>query len=224
MAFAAGLTGYFSAEWLRFMLPMIGWLILWLVTLAIIYAINFGVGLQATSMVSVWLLLCLILPAAVELPVKASKPIDYQPDVVNGMREDIYSLQKLTPDTLKKLALALYPEYAQSACATDTTGSPGCMFSMYDPIVIDRVNTKFTSWVNALELRHERMLSGSWLAPVIWTQHHFNLAAGSSFTDYISYRKSLAFKIKSNSELVMRAAWSMRKVDTEQYKKLYCTN
>jgi ABC-2 type transport system permease protein len=224
IAFAAWLTSSISMDWLKFLFPMCSWLAIWVLIVSAVYALRGGVGLQATYMVSVWLLLCMLLPSSLELSIKSAQPVDYQPELVNGMRDDIYSLYKLKPDTLKQVALALYPEYAKSACASDTTNSPACAFSMYDPMVINRIENRFAAWADELEQRHAVLLSSSWLAPVLWIQHHFHLAARTSFQDYLGYRKALAKAIKANSELVMRDAWAMQKVDADRYKKVYCVD
>jgi len=220
MLLYAFISGVFPNETFNFIKLMITVSIYILFWLVIYYLINlYGIGSsdQALKMISIWLILCIIIPGTVHQFSSIKYPNNYMTDYLDVSRDQSNDIFELSSDTLQIRLLSEFPNIQNTIYASDTSMDEGIINRSISGLVnilnknvsrsIERSNDKKNEFIKSFYL----------LNPVIFFQNKINGITSTDYYAYKDYRKHIQNIIDKKINLILVDTWNKVRVDKEKF-------
>ena len=216
-ALLAGVFESHTVQYVNFFLLILLYLVLWF---TIFYFINLsgkGSSDQALKMISIWIVLCIIIPGTVHQITSLKYPTNYMTDHLDVSRELSNNIFNLPEDDLKKGLLEEYPFLQSTLHASDTS------------INVATINRSVSGLINSLnknvsisiefssKKKNKFIKSFSKINPVTTFQNEMNAIAETDFYAYKDYRTRIQDMIDKKIELILEDTWNNVTVDENRY-------
>ena len=216
-ALLAGVFENHTVQYVNFFLLILLYLVLWF---TIFYFINLsgkGSSDQALKMISIWMVLCIIIPGTVHQITSLKYPTNYMTDHLDVSRELSNNIFNLPKDDLKKGLLEEYPFLQSTLHASDTS------------INVATINRSVSGLINSLnknvsisiefssKKKNKFIKSFSKINPVTTFQNKINALAETDFYAYKDYRTRIQDMIDEKIELILEDTWNDVTVDKNRY-------
>ncbi len=221
------LSGLLQTSFIKFAEFSIIILVYSLIWFILFYFINlYSSGSSDTSlkMISVWLLLCIIIPGAVHQISAFKFPNKYMVDYLDTSREKTYAIFDLPFDSLKLNLLEEFPNLNSTVYATDTTLNERVINRSISGLA-NILNKKVAKEIEARnEERNQFIRTLFFLNPIIFFQNRINELAETDYYSYKNFRKEIQITIDKKITLILKSIWNKERIDKEkyvQYTKLF---
>ena len=216
-ALLSGVFESHTVQYVNFFLLILLYLLLWF---TIFYFINLsgkGSSDHALKMISIWIVLCIIIPGTVHQITSLKYPTNYMTDHLDVSRELSNNIFNLQEDDLKKGLLEEYPFLKSTLHATDTS------------INVATINRSVSGLINSLnknvsisiefssKKKNKFIKSFSKINPVTTFQNEMNAIAETDFYAYKDYRTRIQDMIDKKIELILEDTWNDVTVDKSRY-------
>ena len=216
-ALLAGVFESHTFQYFNFFLLILLYQVLWF---TIFYFINLsgkGSSDQALKMISIWMVLCIIIPGTVHQITSLKYPTNYMTDHLDVSRELSNNIFNLPEDDLKKGLLEEYPFLQNTLHASDTS------------INVATINRSVSGLINSLnknvsisiefssKKKNKFIKSFSKMNPVTTFQNEMNAIAETDFYAYKDYRTRIQDMIDKKIELILEDTWNNVTVDKNRY-------
>ena len=187
---------------------------------SICYLINyFGSGStdQAIKMISIWLVLCIIIPGLLHQIISIKFPAGYMTDFIDASRIQSDDIFDLPTDSLQIKLLQAFPKLEKTLYATDT---------LVNKSIINRSLSGLINNLNKIVVEKIEMNNGqknkliknfNLINPVVFFQNQINALTGTDYYAYLSYRSSIQAIIDKKIDLIITETWNKVDVDKEIY-------
>ena len=168
-------------------------------------------------MISIWMVLCIIIPGTVHQITSLKYPTNYMTDHLDVSRELSNNIFNLPEDDLKKGLLEEYPFLQSTLHASDTS------------INVATINRSVSGLINSLnknvsisiefssKKKNKFIKSFSKMNPVTTFQNEMNAIAETDFYAYKDYRTRIQDMIDKKIELILEDTWNDVTVDKNRY-------
>jgi ABC-2 type transport system permease protein len=207
-----------SLNLLSLMLLAILYIIFWAVIFYFIVLKSRGSSTQAFAMISVWLVLCVIVPGAVHQYVSLQYPANLMTNYLDVNRKEAYEVYELSPDSLGKRLIEIYPPLTTTLHGEDSTMSEEIVNNTVSAI-INQMNKKGIQKIEYQnDLKNKFITSSYYFNPVTYFQNTWNKITQTDYSAYKNYRKQVQEAIDKKIELLVFECWEKKKVDKQVYE------
>ena len=173
----------------------------------------------AFKMISLWLLLCVLIPGAVHQFVNIKYPTNYMTDFLDANRKDTYDVFKFTKEKLNDQLLNIYPDLKSTQHAQDTTVNRtvvrNCMSAIVNQLNIDAINK-----IEQQNDEKNRLIKKTyWFNPLSFFQNKWNAITSTDYDSYKNYRNYIQSNINDRLELLTFECWDDKKVDLNTFNE-----
>ena len=173
----------------------------------------------AFKMISMWLLLCVLIPGSVHQYVSLKYPPNYMTDFLDANRKDTYAVFKLPKEELHHLLMGIYLDLDTTKQGQDSlidrTIVRNTMSAVVNQININAIN-KIEQQNNS---KNQLIISSYWFNPVSYFQNEWNALTSTDYNSYKDYRNDIQYAINNKLELLAFECWDERKVSSQLYNK-----
>ena len=173
----------------------------------------------AFKMISMWLLLCVLIPGSVHQYVSLKYPPNYMTDFLDANRKDTYAVFKLPKEELHHLLMGIYLDLDTTKQGQDSlidrTIVRNTMSAVVNQININAIN-KIEQQNNS---KNQLIISSYWFNPVSYFQNEWNALTSTDYNSYKDYRNDIQYAINNKLELLAFECWDERKVSSKLYDK-----
>ena len=216
-ALLSGVFKSHTVQYVNFFLLILLYMVFWF---SIFYFINLsgkGSSDQALKMISIWMVLCIIIPGTVHQITSLKYPTNYMTDHLDVSRELSNNIFNLPEDDLKKGLLEEYPFLQSTLYASDTN------------INVATINRSVSGLINSLnknvsisiefssKKKNKFIKSFSKINPATTFQNEMNAIAETDFYAYKDYRTRIQDMIDKKIELILEDTWNNVTVDENRY-------
>ena len=178
-----------------------------------------GSSTIAFKMISIWLLLCVIIPGSVHQYVSFRYPVNYMTDFLDVNRKQTYEVFKLDNIDLYDVLMEIHPELLETKKSQEKTLDDQLIRRSISTI-INQMNIDAANEIERQNEAKNNLIKLSYFFnPISYVQ---NLWSSCTYTDYNSYRDfrlEIEKAIISRNKLIVMELWKENKVDKETYKK-----
>ncbi len=194
------------------------YLLIWALISLVIILKSKGSSFQAFTMISVWLVFCVIIPGALHLYASIQYPPNLMTDYLDTNRKEANEIYELPLDTLAKRIVNLYPELVKTQHGQD---------SVADELIVNNTVRAINNQMNKKtiekieqenEKKNELIKTSYWFNPVSFFQNKWNSITETDYYAYKAYRKNVQKAIDKKMELLVLECWDKRKVDKSTYE------
>lgn len=216
-ALVVGVFENHTVQYIHFLLLLFLYLILWF---TIFYFINLsgkGSSDQALKMISVWMLLCIIIPGTIHQITSLKYPTNYMTDHLDVSRELSNNIFNLPEDDLKKGLLDEYPFLQNTLYASDSITNAATINRSVSGLINSLNKNVSISIEFSSKKKNKFIKSFSKLNPVTTFQNEMNSIAETDFYAYRDYRTRIQDMIDKKIELILGDTWNNVTVDRYRY-------
>ena len=216
-AILAGVFESHTVQYVNFFLLILLYLVLWF---TIFYFINLsgnGSSDQALKMISIWMVLCIIIPGTVHQITSLKYPTNYMTDHLDVSRELSNNIFNLPEDDLKKGLLEEYPFLQSTLYASDTSINMATINRSVSGLINSLNKNVSISIEFSSKKKNKFIKSFSKMNPVTTFQNEMNAIAETDFYAYKDYRTRIQDMIDKKIELILEDTWNDVTVDKNRY-------
>ena len=216
-AILAGVFESHTVQYVNFFLLILLYLVLWF---TIFYFINLsgnGSSDQALKMISIWMVLCIIIPGTVHQITSLKYPTNYMTDHLDVSRELSNNIFNLPEDDLKKGLLEEYPFLQSTLHASDTSINMATINRSVSGLINSLNKNVSISIEFSSKKKNKFIKSFSKMNPVTTFQNEMNAIAETDFYAYKDYRTRIQDMIDKKIELILEDTWNDVTVDKNRY-------
>ena len=216
-ALLAGVFENHTAQYVNFLLLILLYLILWFTIFYFISLTGKGSSDQALKMISVWMLLCIIIPGTIHQITSLQYPTNYMTDHLDVSRELSNNIFNLPEDDLKKGLLEEYPFLQNTLHASDTSTNAAIVNRSVSGL-INSLNKNVSISIEFSSKKKNKFIKRfSKLNPVTTFQNEMNAVAETDFYAYRNYREQIQETIDKKIELILIDTWNEVAVGKKRY-------
>ena len=172
---------------------------------------------QALKMISIWLVLCILLPGAFHQIASLKYSTNYMTDYLDVSRDQRYAIFELPPDTLQAKLLKSYPQLQNTIHAADTSLNKGVVNRSISGLV-NVLNKRVAQNIeNSNEEKNQFVKSYFILNPVIYFQNKINAITKTDYYAYKGYRNKIQSIIDKKVNFILLDTWNKVEVDKQKY-------
>ena len=216
-ALLAGVFENHTVQYVNFLLLVLLYLILWFTIFYFINLTGKGSSDQALKMISVWMLLCIIIPGAIHQITSLKYPTNYMTDHLDVSRELSNNIFNLPEDDLKKGLLDEYPFLQNTQQASDSITNAATINRSVSGLINSLNKNVSISIEFSSKKKNKFIKSFSKLNPVTTFQNEMNSIAETDFYAYRDYRTRIQEMIDKKIELILGDTWNNVTVDRDRY-------
>ena len=218
-ALLAGVFENHTVQYVNFLLLVLLYLILWFTTFYFINLTGKGSSDQALKMISVWMLLCIIIPGAIHQITSLKYPTNYMTDHLDVSRELSNNIFNLPEEDLKKGLLDEYPFLQNTLYASDSIINAAIINRSVSGLINSLNKNVSISIEFSSKKKNKFIKSFSKLNPVTTFQNEMNSIADTDFYAYRDYRTRIQEMIDKKIELILEDTWNNVTVDKNRYSE-----
>ena len=216
-ALLAGVFENHTVQYVNFLLLVLLYLILWFTTFYFINLTGKGSSDQALKMISVWMLLCIIIPGAIHQITSLKYPTNYMTDHLDVSRELSNNIFNLPEEDLKKGLLDEYPFLQNTLHASDSIINAAIINRSVSGLINSLNKNVSISIEFSSKKKNKFIKSFSKLNPVTTFQNEMNSIAETDFYAYRDYRTRIQEMIDKKIELILGDTWNNVTVNRDRY-------
>ncbi len=171
----------------------------------------------AFKMISVWLMLCVVIPGSVHQYASFKYPTNYMTDFLDVNRKQTYEVFKLDDLDLYDVLIEMHPELMETKKAEDTILDSQLIRRSLSTII----NQMNISAANQIEIQNENknklIRSSYFFNPVSFVQNLWNSYTATDYSAYADFRLKIQNAISSRNKLIVLELWKEKSVDKETY-------
>ena len=213
----AGVFESHTVQYVNFFLLILLYLVLWF---TIFYFINLsgkGSSDQALKMISIWMVLCIIIPGTVHQITSLKYPTNYMTDHLDVSRELSNNIFNLPDEDIKKSLLEEYPFLQNTQHASDTSLNVATINRSVSGL-INSLNKNVSISIEFSSKKKNKFIKNfSKMNPVTTFQNEMNAIAETDFYAYKDYRIRIQDMIDKKIELILEDTWNNVTVDKNRY-------
>ena len=179
---------------------------------------SFGSSAIAFKMISVWLLLCVLIPGSVHQFASMKYPVNYMTDYLDVNRKEAYEVFELSTDSLYYRLVEIYPSLNETAHGQDDEIDSRIIRNTVSAIINDMNKTVIKDIEHQNESKNQLICSSYWVNPVSYVQNKWNSYTSTDYYSYKTYRLNVQETIDKKIELLTMECWSKRKVNKSVYE------
>ena len=214
------LSGVFQNEGISFLKLSFLILIYLLIWFFIFYSINYqgkSSPDQALKMISIWLVLCIILPGAFHQMASLRYSTNYMTDYLDVSRNQRYEVFEMPSDTLQAKLLKIFPKLQNTIYAADTSLNKGIVNRSISGLV-NVLNKEVAQKIEkSNDDKNQFVKSYFILNPVIYFQNKINAFTKTDYYAYKEYRKHIQSIIDKKIDLILEDTWNNVNVNKGKY-------
>ena len=216
-ALMVGVLANHTVQYIYFLLLLLLYLILWFTIFYFINLTGKGSSDQALKMISVWMLLCIIIPGTIHQITSLKYPTNYMTDHLDVSRELSNNIFNLPEDDLKKGLLDEYPFLQTTLYASDSITNAATINRSVSGLINSLNKNVSISIEFSSKKKNKFIKSFSKLNPVTTFQNEMNSIAETDFYAYRDYRTRIQDMIDKKIELILGDTWNNITVDRDRY-------
>lgn len=190
----------------------------WAIVFYFIILKSNGSSSQAFTMISVWLVACIVIPGAVHQYASTKYPPNLMTDYLDVNRKDAYEVFELSRDIQAKKIMAIYPDLAQTKHGQDSLSDDDIVSNTVSAI-INQMNKMAIDTIEAQNDAKNKLITSSyWFNPVSYFQNKWNSITDTDYYAYKNYRADVQQAIDKKIELLVFDCWDKKKVDKALYE------
>ena len=180
---------------------------------------SYGSSEIAFKMISVWLLLCVIIPGSVHQYASMMYPAHYMTDYLDANRKHAYETFELGPDSLYSRLLMTYPDLSTTQYA-EKNNQVGDEFRRNAICaIINQMNKEAIYEVERKnEEKNQLIHSTYWFNPISYIQNKWNHYTSNDYYAYRDYRLYIQNTIDTKLRLLNFESWDDREVTISIYE------
>jgi len=217
LAFSQNAFSSHSTELFAFFTVTALYFIFWGFILFIIISNSNGSSSQAFRMISIWLVLCVLVPGAIHQFASMKYPANYMTNYLDASRKEAYEIYELSPDTLAKELLLLYPELENTKHAKDTIIDKRIINNSISALVNSKNKKAIANIEHQNEQKNKLIIATYWLNPVSFFQNQLNRITSTDYYAYHAYREKVQIAIDKKIRLLVFETWDKKNVDKARY-------
>lgn len=173
---------------------------------------------QALLMISIWILLCLVLPGATHQWVILKHPTHYMTEFIDANRTEMDKIWELSPDSMRRRVLEVHPELKKTQHGRETT--PDEMVVQYSASALSNAIMQRTTQhiERRQEAKNQLVKNLYWINPVNWFQNQLNALAATDYYAYRSFREDIQAQTTLKISVLVRDVWNRESIDEEKYR------
>lgn len=174
---------------------------------------------QSIKMVTVWLLICVIIPGAIHQIVALKYPANYMTDFIDANRKETYAIWDLPTDSLHQKLIKLYPELVYTEHGKDTI-IDNRIVSNSSSAVVNSLMKKTSHSIENQNEEKNRFIQNTWLInPISYFQNKMNAVTENDYYAYKAYRAQIQNIIDKKVNAVLFDTWNKKTINKEKYLK-----
>ena len=206
-----------SLQFMNFLLFVLLYMIMWFTIFYFINTSGGGSTNQALKMITVWLVLCIIIPGSLHQVTSLKYPTNYMTDYLDVSRDKSNAIFELPEDTLKIKLLDAFPNLENTIHASDTIINRAIVNRSISGLV-NILNKKVSESIeSSSENKNEFIKSFSKLNPVTFFQNKMNSITKTDYYAYRDYRQQIQETIDKKIELILMDTWNEVVVGKKRY-------
>ena len=179
---------------------------------------SFGSSAIAFKMISVWLLLCVLIPGSVHQFASMKYPVNYMTDYLDVNRKEAYEVFELSTDSLYYRLVEIYPSLNETVHGQDDEIDSRIIRNTVSAIINDMNKTVIKDIEQQNESKNQLICSSYWVNPVSYVQNKWNSYTSTDYYSYKTYRLNVQEIIDKKIELLTMECWNKRRVDKSVYE------
>ena len=173
----------------------------------------------AFKMISIWLLLCVIIPGSVHQYVNYKYPANYMVDFLDVNRKQTYDVFKLENSELFDMLYEIHPSISKEKDLEDLTSNKQNIRRSISSIV-NQMNINAAYEIEKQNEAKNNLIRSTYLFnPISFIQNTWNSYTNSDYYAYKDFRIKIQESINARNNLMVDDLWSGKKVDSETYKE-----
>jgi ABC-2 type transport system permease protein len=169
------------------------------------------------KMAGIYLLLTMVIPAAVHQWVSMEKPANLMTDFIDATREKKEALYDKPAEVLQHKLNDLFPEIQSTKIANDSSRSSYARNRSMVALTNELSKESITLIAAESQSKNDIVAGSYWFNPVMFFQNRMNMETKTHFQNYKNYRKIIQSSIDKQINLMVRDIYSGNKVNKERY-------
>mgnify|MGYP001453323487 FL=1 len=216
-ALIAGVFQNHIVQYVNLFLLILLYLVLWFTIFYFISLSGKGSSDQALKMISIWMVLCIIIPGTVHQITSLKYPTNYMTDHLDVSRELSNNIFNLPEEDIKKGLLEEYPFLKNTQHASDTSMNVATINRSVSGLINSLNKNVSISIEFSSKKKNKFIKSFSKMNPVTTFQNEMNAIAETDFYAYKDYRSRIQDMIDKKIELILEDTWNNVTVDKNRY-------
>ena len=199
-------------------LLLVGYVLFFAAIFYLIILKSSGSSAIAFKMISLWLLLCVVIPGAVHQFASIIHPTHYMTDYLDANRQEAYEVFELPIDSIYSRLLTVYPDLSQTKHAKDNKvnndfrrNAISAILNDMNKVAIDKIEEKNTE-------KNQLIYSSYWFNPVSYVQNQWNHYTSTDYYSYRDYRGRIQETLDTKLRLLNFESWNEREVTLSVYE------
>ena len=172
----------------------------------------------AFKMISVWLLLCVIIPGSVHQYASMMYPVNYMTDYLDVNRKEAYEVFELSTDSLYYRLVEIYPQLSETRHGTDEEINISIIGNTVCTIVNELNKNTIDVIEEKNELKNQLIRSSYWFNPISYIQNRWNRYLLTDYYTYKDYRLNVQKAIDRRLNLLTFECWNQQEVTKLMYQ------
>ena len=173
----------------------------------------------AFKMISMWLMLCVLIPGSVHQFASLKYPANYMTDFLDANRKETYAIFKLPKEELHYLLMGTYLDLDTTMQGQDSLINRKIVRNTMSAIV-NQINIDAIDKIEHLNSSKNRLIKSSyWFNPVSYFQNEWNALTSTDYKSYKDYRSDIQYAINNKLKLLTFECWNERKVSAKRYEQ-----
>jgi ABC-2 type transport system permease protein len=213
----AFINNVFNQELLHLILLSNLYIFIFIVPFYFIIKSSNGSTSIAFKMISLWLLLCVLIPGTAHQYANLKYPVNYMTDFLDANRKETYDVFKYSKEELNTRLLEIYPNLNSTLHARDTSVNRTVVRNTMSAIV-NKLNTNAIGKIEQQNnFKNNLIVSTYWYNPVSYFQNKWNAITCSDYHAFSKFRNDIQSKIDNRLELLVFECWDNKTVDLKKY-------
>ncbi|MBF24902.1 MAG: hypothetical protein CMP49_00055 [Flavobacteriales bacterium] len=179
---------------------------------------SYGSSAIAFKMISVWLILCVIIPGTVHQFASIIYPTHYMTDYLDSNRKESYEIFDLPTDSLYVSLLSIYPDLSQTKHAKENNINNDYRRNALSAIINHMNKSAINNIEKQNELKNQLICSSYWFNPVSFIQNKWNNYINTDYYSYQEYRSEIQKILDTKLSLLNFESWNETEVTMVVYE------
>ena len=172
----------------------------------------------AFKMISVWLMLCVVIPGSVHQYVSFKFPANYMTDFLDVNRKQTYEVFKLDNIDLYDVLMEIHPELIETKKSQEISLDNKSIRRSISTI-INQMNIDAANEIERQNEEKNKLIQLSYFFnPISYVQNLWSSCTSTDYNAYRNFRLEIEKAIISRNKLIVLEIWKEHKVDKEMYK------
>ena len=210
--------GAYLFELTSLILLLVGYVLFFAAIFYFIVLRSYGSSTIAFKMISIWLLLCVIIPGAVHQFASIVHPAHYMTDYLDANREEAYEVFELPIDSVYLRLFKVYPDLSETIHAKTNElnrdfrrNAISAIVNNMNKIAIEKIEEKNSE-------KNQLIRATYWFNPVSYVQNQWNHYTATDYYSYRDYRIRIQETLDTKLRLLNFESWDERKVTVAIYE------